>query len=296
MKTTLLFLCLILFFLSSYGKPNEDLDTKKTINEWVVKKGNAHEGIEDSIAAYCKKGSLQNFLLAKSMMDTCSTDYTLAFLYHFVHDSLIPAVNEGIRVSHPEVIYSADDRPMQTWSELPLWFPLLTVDLLCGECSVEAMVNISPFLKLAKKTKGKSDDAYFDLLKLMFYKESIGDSIIYERGGNISNFMTMDGCDFCSYSELGGGAILKMYQFRDKANASGSLFKSDIIMYSGFFRPNNYDKHYGYSKVQVTEELTKILKTIKLTPEERNDIEKALQTVKTGKGIQFECKSGGCTY
>lgn len=303
MKKNLLLLSLSLFFLSAYGEltttsEKENMRTPFTANyvNEIVGNNNAFEGIEDSIAAYCKKGTLQNFLMAKTWMDTCSSDYSLAFLYRFVHDSLIPAVNEGITVSHPEVIYSADDRPMQTWSELPNWFPLIAVDLLCSECSVDAIVNIAPFIKLAIKTKGKRDDAYFDLLRQMYFSENFSDSIIYEMGGNISNWRTMDGCDFCSYSELGGGAILKMYQLRDNANASGNLFKEEIMRYSGCFQPDAFDNHYGYSKEEVIGEINKIQKTIKLTDDERKALELTLQKVKAGTGIQFNCKNEGCTY
>ena len=166
----------------------------------------------------------------------------------------------------------------------------------CGECSVEAIVNIAPFIQLAAKTKGVCDDAYFKLLKLMYYKESIGDSIIFEGGGNISNWMTMDGCDFCSYSELGGGAIVKMYQQRDKVNACGNLFKEKSTNYSRYFQPEDSETHYGYSKDSVIAELNKILTSVKLSAEERKSLEGTLKKIKSGVGIQFNCKNSSCTY
>ena len=303
MKKNLLLLPLILFFLSVHGKQKENPATEKwteprsaDLTSALFNDKSADVSMEDTIKTYCKSGTLENFRLAKAVMDTCSHENTLAWLYNFIHDSLINAVNEGIRKSHPEVIYSADDRPMATWSELPKYFPLIVVDLLCGECSVEAMVNIAPFIKIAAKTKGESDDAYFELLRLMYYSEGIGDTLIFEGGGNINNWMTMDGCDFCSYSELGSGAILKMFQQREKVMGLGNLFKEKSKNYSGFFEPNKYDTHFGYSKEAVTTELSKILKTIILTVEERKNLEETLQKIKSGVGIQFNCKNGGCKY
>jgi hypothetical protein len=285
-------------------KPADETNNVTTDSQIVVNSNSTEPSQQSDQHGEPFETLMKNFLTpeqtkafndAKNLYNKISTAAEMAQFYVKIVPELQKYVQEGMQKSDPDVTMAGESGPAERWKNIHLFLPCFESVLLCSECSSEAILNIVPLIEKAKNTPENFDDLYFDALKLMYNTEPEEKATIYDGGGNIATWFTMDGCDFCSYSNLGDGTVLNILQALDNAGAVSELFKEKIEQKRGMIMPHEYQKNYGYSKEEVEKELKQILQSVKLTSEEKTNVEKALKSLKS-KVVQFNCKKGGCTY
>lgn len=249
----------------------------------------------EHLKKYLTDKQVDSFELAANQYYNIKSSANLAEFYNKTLPALFEFINQGIRKSNPEVEYSGDDAPMAEWNVFQEYMPCIVVECLCGECSTEPIVNLMPLNEKAKQTPESDDDKYFNLAIEMYRFDTGNDSVIYDGGGNIATWYTMDGCDFCSYSNLGENIIYKLLKLSDESLAAGKNFEENTRYYRNRIMPAK-NTHYGVTKKEVLAEIAKILKECKLNEEERKQIMETQLDIKNNKEVQFNCKNGACTY
>jgi hypothetical protein len=294
-----------LIFSCGSNASNNSADSGKT--DSVVNASNNSETEEqqaklppvpfpDHLKKYLTKNQVDSFELAAKQYYNIKSSADLAEFYNKTLPPLFEFINQGIRKSNPEVIYSGDDSPMKEWNVFKEYLPCIVVECLCSECSTEPVVNLIPLFEKARQTPENDDDKYFKLAVEMYRYDVDNDSIIYDGGGNIATWFTMNGCDFCSYNNLGENIIYKLLKLSEVSMEAGKNFDEHTKLYRSWIMPEKYEMHYGGTKKEVLSEITKILKDCKLNEEERKHIMEAQSNIKTNEAVQFNCKSGDCKY
>jgi len=190
--------------------------------------------------------------------------------------------------------YSADVENELYWTWFQEYMPYIQIALYCSECSVGPVKDIAPLLKKAQETESDIDDKFFDALADIFPHET-NDEILVAAGNNFATYV-MDGCDFCSYSTLGEGIMLKSLKKIQQLQSETNLFKSQLEYMFSMMLPTSTDNHYGVPKAKVINELEQIIKSIQLSEDNMQSVQKVLKDIKTKKDIQFNCKEDQCEY
>jgi hypothetical protein len=251
--------------------------------------------LPEHLKKYLTNKQVDSFELAANQYYNIKSSKALAEFYNQTLPKLFDFITQGIQKSNPEVVYAGDDAPAKEWNVFQKYMPCIRVECLCSECSTEPLVNLTPLYEKAKQTPEIDDDTYFKLAVEMYCFENEDDSVIYEGGGNIATWFTMDGGDFSYYNNLGKNIIYKLLKLSEESLASGKMFEKNTQDYRNRFLPSK-EMHYGVSKKEVLAEIAKILKDCKLNEEERKQIIEVQTDIKTNNKVQFNCSAGGCTY
>ena len=242
---------------------------------------------------YLSPNQVDSFIQAKQIFDNIKTSNDLYSFYKNILPPLYDFILKGVKKSNPEVVTTGDNSPAEIWRSISDYLQMIEVGALCSECEFVPITNIKPFLQKAATTAGLEDDKYFEFL-VALYGESTKDSIVYEQAGNINNYYSMDGCDFCAFSTLGDGKYYTIIIAYNKALNVGNLFKTEIQQYFNFLQWEH--THYGESKINVLKEIDKIILNCKLEPDKVKIIKAARNKINLGRNIQFNCKRKQCKY
>jgi hypothetical protein len=277
---------------------SENTAFKDTIKDIITEANQTNPNPDvfpEHLKKYLTKKQVDSFELAANQFHNIKSSTGLAEFYNKTLPSLFEFINQGIRKSNPEIVYSGDNAPEKEWNVFQKYMPYIVVECLCSECSTEPIVNLVPLYKKAKQTPENDDDKYFTLAIEMYYIDNENESIIYDNGGNIRTWRTMDGCDFCSYSNLGENIVYKLLKLSEELLTSGKNFEENTQNYRNRIMPAK-ETHYGVTKKEVLVEIAKILKDCKLNEEERKQVVEVQSNIKTNKKVQFNCKNEACTY
>jgi hypothetical protein len=244
-----------------------------------------------SLRKYLAKKEIDEFIEARKYYLKIKSSKELAYFYSVILPKLYGYIVKGIRRSHPEVYLANDDTPADTWKVITNYLPMIRMDYMCSECSVEPVTDVLEILKLAKKTSEKDDDNYCYLL-IKMYEFDTGDRtpVVYETLG-AGNWFTIQNW-VCGYINLGNGLHLELLKLSDKCLASGTSFTESVLRQREYFFPSGH--LFWGTEEEVMEELKTIEKEVKLTDEEKLKILELKDTKKEVKEAQYDCKTGNC--
>jgi hypothetical protein len=249
----------------------------------------------EHLKKYLTARQVDSFEYAARQYQNIRSSRDLADFYLNSLPPIFDIIRNGIQKSHPDIIFAGDDTPVKEWNVFQTYMPYIRVECLCSECSTEPLINLKPLYEKAMETPETDDDRYFKLAVEMYSADAENDSVIYEQGGNINTWFTMDGGDFSSYSNLGNGNIIKLLKLSEKSLESGKIFEEKTLNCRNFFMPVN-NMHYGSSKKEVLAEIEKILKECKLNEDERKQVQEAKSNILSNSQVQFNCRNGKCKY
>ncbi|MCP4438471.1 MAG: hypothetical protein GY810_05960 [Aureispira sp.] len=288
---------------SMYNKPWYQIKLDTGIVGWIY--GGTADFVEEQkqittpnynfphkMGKYLKPNEIRDFVRVKIAYTMAKDAKTLIDIYQNQAPSLQAYVLDGIQKSHPEVIYSGDDTPLEVWKELDSYISFFTVDLLCSECSSTPYLNHKKFLQKAKNTSSTVDDDFFKLMLATTGEFDEGKEHLY----------ILDMCDVCGFSVLGDGTFLTIAKsvtsFEEKyPKEIVALNLKSIISGAKYTACQVSSDAYWYSKSAVLAEIEDILALAKEANWDEkylNILEKDRATLKTPKGIQFGCQSGNC--
>ncbi len=245
------------------------------------------------LKAFITENQVKIFMSALEKYPKIKNDSVLAQFYLNDVDSMISAINSGMIKSHPHVVTSGDSEPADDWSWISNFVPYLHTECSCGECSSEAHANIDELLKKAKSTVGEKDDAFFEAMFAFFGTPESNLNLVW--AGNKTNWYTMDGCDFCSYSNLGNGGHTKMIQKTIAVERLTDMFDEILKQYISFTTDLS-NMHYGSPKDDVLKEISELIPYKDSTKFDLSKLEKAKTHIETNKEIQYNCAKGNCEY
>ncbi len=252
--------------------------------------------ISDSINAWLFADDIRLLLDANEMFENIETAEQLADFYNITIPKITEVIYAGIQISNPEVVYAGDSAPVDSWSFLNDYMPYIMVDLMCGECESELLANIYELKYTAEETTDSIDDMFFATLELIFYTEWNETSFLSDGGGNSGNWHTMDGCDFCSYSNMGTFQIYDILFSIQEVQELTDIFDERLDVLRSWALGYCGANHYAGSREDVLEELNEILATIKLSDKEEQEVMNAKINWESNTEIQFDCQDGDCKY
>jgi len=284
---------------------NENIIIKDVVEKEVIVKNPRtdeyvqfyeNQDISDSINAWLFAEDINFLLDANEMFENIETAEQLADFYNITIPKTQKIIYAGIQISNPEVVYAGDSAPVDSWLFLQDYLLFIGVDLMCSECGAEVLTNIYEFKYKAEETSDSIDNMFFETLELIYYEDWNETATLWDGGGNSGNWHTMDGCDFCSYSNLGTFkifdilyAIQRVQELTDLFDKTLNWLKSNTLMYCNY----NY---YAGSREDVLEEINLILEKIKLTDEEKQEVMNAKINWESDNDLQFDCQDGSCEY
>ena len=292
MKNTIKFIilfCLLSSFANIYAQ-----DDDPTRDKYITV--DAEKDVADKLNQYLLAEDVLYLEEAKKEFANIKSSTDLANFYNVTIPRIKIIIYAGIQISNPNIMYAGDDAPVITWFFLHDYMPYISVELLCSECDSEPLTNILPFIEAAFLTPEKDDDIFFETLEIVFYNTWMNEEVIWDGGGNLGNWHTMDGCDFCSYSNLGSGQIYKILENIQKTQEAGNNFNERLETLKYRTLSPIRSSHYAGTKEEVIDEINKIMNNIKLTDVEIFDIKEARSKIKTDNTIQYNCEDGGCEY
>ena len=283
----------ILFFLIfSFANINAQSDAKT--DKYISI--DTEKDISDKLNKFLFAESVLFLDEAKKEFNKIESSADLAKFYNITIPKIYKIIYKGIDVSNPEVEYAGDDAPVKTWAFFSKYMPFIRITLMCSECDAGPHTNTVPLIEIALQTNEKDDDIFFETLEIIFGDSEFGREIIWDGGGNLGNWHTMDGCDFCSYSNLGSGTIFQILSGIQSAKKAGNNFtkRLDELKYRALSHMNS--DNYASTKTKVLDEIKKILNEIELTDDEITGINDNKKRIETSSKIQFNCQAGGCKY
>ena len=249
----------------------------------------------EHLKKYLTSNQVDSFEIAAKQFNNIKSSTDLAQFYINTLPVLFEFIRLGIQISNPEIVYSGDEAPMAEWNVFQQYLPCIRVECLCSECSTEPLVNLVPLFEKAKLTPESDDDKYFKLAIEMYNIDTQNDSIIYDGGGNIATWFSLDNGNLSTYSNLGENIIYKLLKLSEQSLNAGKTFEENTYNYRYKIMPSK-EFHYSVSKQEVLAEIAKILKDCTLNESERKQVLEAQLDIKTNKKVQFNCKDGSCTY
>ncbi|MCU0451801.1 MAG: hypothetical protein MUC97_18460 [Bernardetiaceae bacterium] len=211
---------------------------------------------------------------------------------------LVEAKNE--QMAGPDGVNYAD---MATkWHWLPQVLPFMRAEWLCSECQTTAYVNVTDLVAKAQTTPEAADDQFAALLMAAYQRPELaeGTDKNFVPAGHLGNWSTIDGCDVCGYSNLGNGQITRILQLAAQAKAAGPEFQAKIDELVDIAVPFEGQLFFGSPQAEVLKELETVLALPLLNQAQRDRLGKLKTNLKVGKAdgmaIQFNCKTGNCTY
>ena len=167
---------------------------------------------------------------------------------------------------------------------------------MCSECDAEVLANIYELKYKAEETPDTVDNLFFETLELIFYEDWYETNNLWDGGGNSGNWHTMDGCDFCSYSNLGTFKIYDILYAIDEVQAATNLFDKRLNHLRYWTLGYCQYSYYAGSRESVLEELNDILETINLSDDEEQEVLDARMHWESNTEIQYDCEEGNCQY
>lgn len=289
---------------SAYNEPWYQIELDSNLVGWVyggavdfvpkqLKKIAPNYNFPVTLGKYLTANQIRDFVQVKIAYDFVSDAKTLIDIYRNQIPKLQKYVRQGMLKSHPDAIYSGDNRPIELWKELDNYLSLFTTTLLCGECDANAYQNHKKLLLQAENTTNTVDDDFFKLLLAMEGELDEG----------VQHLYILDMCDVCSFSILGDGKFLKIAETvadfeKQQATAIAELDLAYIIDRAKSMASSNISSNnYWYSKKVIFEELAEIksiIKTANWGEKYSSALIKTEQKLIADKDIQFGCKSGKC--
>lgn len=165
---------------------------------------------------------------------------------------------------------------------------ILACQAECTEPCFDLKVN--GLLAKVKETEGEDDDDFFGLI----VKTYAGD---YEPG-------TMNAVWFEATWDLGGMSLLgsgkhtEFFIATDKLLESKNIFTEGILYYRQIAMDDASSwNSFAHSKEKVLSELKSILKKVKLTEKESDNIRSQIRDIENGtEDFQFDCKTNDCAW
>lgn len=252
--------------------------------------------LSDSVNAWLFASDVTLLVEAAEDFDNIKTAKQLADFYNNTINDIAKAVYGGISISNPEVIFAGDYAPVETWSFLHNYLPFVGVDLMCSECDAEVMADLFPLQAKAYETADTIDETFFNLLIDIYASGECEGDRQWEGGGNSGNWHTMDGCDFCSYSNLGTYQIYYILKQIIAIQKATNLFDEKLNSLKTLTLSYTDSYHYAGSMSDVIAELEDI-KTLELSEQDIQKIDNVRAFIDaTANEIQFNCQDGGCSY
>lgn len=271
-------------------------DVKKSPRDDAYVEFPAEKEHSDSLNAWLFEEDVKLLNQAVKDFENIKTATELADFYNNTVPKIQQVIYGALQISNPEVMYAGDDAPVESWKFLRDYMPFIGVELMCSECDAEPLTNIYPFIEKAEETSDSTDDMFFKTLKLIFYEDYYDGDFLWDGGGNSGNWKTMDGCDFCSYSNLGNRQIYQILEALVNVQKATKLFDKRIneLKSNAFLHLSDY--HYAGTHEDVLAELNDIAK-LELTEEGKKEVDDALKFLKEKKNdIQYNCENGNCEY
>jgi hypothetical protein len=142
-----------------------------------------------------------------------------------------------------------------------------------------------------KETEGEDDDQFFGFMLTYFDGEFEPDIM------SVSWFEPT--WDLGGMSLLGSGVHTQFLQETDKMLEAKNMFSESIKKYRGYCIDDASNwMSFAFDKEKVLKELKTILKKVKLSSNEKDNIRNQIKVIEenTEEGYQFECKTKECSW
>ena len=290
MKTQISIFILFSFILSFANVYAQDAKTDKYISV------DAEQNVSDLLNEYLLSEDVLFLEEAKTEFSNIKSSTDLANFYNITIPKIHEIIYRGIAVSNPDVMYAGDSEPVETWAFFNNYMPYIAIEVMCSECDAGPYTNVVPLMEVAFNTPQKDDDAFFEIIEIIFWTDGYGRETVWDGGGNLGDWHTMDGCDFCSYSNLGSGNLIDILTHIQEAKEAGNNFDERLAQLKSNTLSYMYADHYAGSKKEVLDEINKILNRIELSEDEILEINDNKTRIETNTEIQYNCEDGGCEY
>lgn len=247
---------------------------------------------EDDLSAHFTASQVAEIQNAKNEFDEIRSASDLAHFYMVTLPAVVATVNKRIQETFPD-LGAGDDRPRAEWEWFGNYFPGVGFDVLCGECSYEAMIMLDDVADKAGQTPEPEDDMFFELATSIYGRsyDGLGGSV-----GNAGGWYTLVNCDFCAASLVGSGQFFRVLEQLEKARPAYPLFGSVMDNYRRSALAIE-DTHYYHDKPRVVDELVKMLNSKLLTTEEKSAVREVCDRIRGKKSdSQFNCGEGNCNF
>lgn len=243
---------------------------------------------DDSLKKYFTQVQIVRIKLAKEQFQKIATAQDLARFYRITLPALATIMDAQINVITPTES-SGDDSPAPHWAWFPNYFPVLSSDVLCSECSYGPMIELKPIQAKAAATPGREDDLFFDLANIVYSGRYQANSSIYNADG----WFVLVNCDLCAASTLGSGKRVDMLNAIERASPARAIFGQEIdrILDAVLMV---HDDHYYYDQATTLAELDKMLASPLLTAEQKTKLQDYRKEIIAKSS--FGCSAGNCEW
>lgn len=245
---------------------------------------------DDSLNKYFTEEQIFTVKKAQVEYESIQTASELAHFYMITLPDVADIVNKQIGVSDPDV-YSGDNSPGAHWNWFADYFPCIAFDVLCSECSFEAITTFGSLPALAGKTPEPEDDLFFELAQYVYEDYDGRGRDMAGQGG----WYKLEGCHFCSASQVGSGQYKGVLERLEKAAPAQALFGKVMDTYRSSALTLG-DEFYSLPKAAVLTEIKQVLKC-RLTAEEEKEVKDLLARLsKATPNAQFDCATKDCDF